>query len=77
MLEEVCGDPEEVWGAVEPEVVLPGWLVLPQVPPRQTAGDLRLAQAVHRRAKVDVTFGIGRAVEVPAYDSNYSTSHTL
>ena len=76
MLKEVCGDPEEVGGAVEPEVVLPGWLVLPQVPPRQSAGDLRLTQAVHRRAKVDVTVGIGRAVEVPADGSSYSTPHT-
>ena len=59
MLEEVCGDPEEVWGAVEPKVVLPGWLVLPQVPPRQPAGDLRLAQAVHRRAKVHHPRGVG------------------
>ena len=72
----MCGDPEEVWGAVEPEVVLPGWLVLPQVPPQQPAGDLRFAQAVHRRTKVDVTFRIGRAVEVPADDYSYSTSHT-
>ena len=65
LLEEVCGDPEQVRGAVEPEVVLPGWLVLPQVPPRQPAGDLRLAQAVHRRAQVHHARGVGLGVLIP------------
>ena len=65
MLKEVCGDPEEVGGAVEPEVVLPGWLVLPQFPPRQPAGDLRLTQAVHRRAKVHHPRGVGLDVLIP------------
>ena len=65
VLEEVCGDPEEVWGAVEPEVVLPGWLVLPQVPPQQSAGDLGLTQAVHRRAKVHHPRGVGLGVLIP------------
>ena len=64
LLQEAGRSPQQVLGAIEPHVVLPGGLGSPQVGLVQPGGEHVLRETVHRRAQVHVTFGAVAAVGV-------------